>query len=281
MEILDGKLVSEKIRESVKKEVETFSRKPKLSVILVGDDAASHVYVGMKAKACKEAGIISEEIRLSANTTEEEILAQIDRLNEDKECDAILCQLPLPSHINEHSVLERINPDRDVDCFHPYNVGRLAVGRPLTKPCTPAGVIEILKHYNIEIAGKNAVIVGRSNIVGKPLFNLLLAENATVTVCHSKTKDLEGICKKADILCAAIGRAEFVKGSFIKEGAVVIDVGMNRVEDSTKERGYRLTGDVAFDEASHASYITPVPKGVGPMTIAMLLKSTLDLYKLH
>lgn len=273
MTIIDGQKISREIKEELKIEIDKLKTKPKLVVILVGENKSSAVYVGMKEKACAEIGIEGESIRMSEKTTEEELINVIEKLNEDKTVTGILCQLPLPKHIDENVIIGTISPKKDVDCFHPENVGLLVSGKPFVMPCTPMGVMELLKRYNIEIAGKHVVIIGRSNIVGKPLFHLMLAENATVTITHSKTKKLKEICKTADILCAAIGRAEFVRGDYIKEGATVIDIGVNRMDDGS------LKGDVCFTEASHAEYITPVPKGVGPMTIAMLMKNTLALYK--
>lgn len=280
MTVLDGNLVSKQIKEEIRKEIAGYAVKPKLVVILVGENPASKVYVGMKDKACAEIGFASEKLVLPASASEAELLALIDRLNADNSVDGILCQLPLPKQIREHQVLERISPKKDVDCFHPMNVGYLATGNPFVKPCTPAGVIEIMKRYKINMAGAHAVVVGRSNIVGKPLAQLLLAEHATVTICHSHTKDLPAVCRSADILCAAIGKPEMVQGDWIKEGAVVIDVGVNRVDDATNPRGYKLVGDVDYaGAAKHASYLTPVPGGIGPMTIAMLMQNTLELHK--
>lgn len=278
-QILDGNATAKSIRQEIALEVKNLVRKPKLVVILVGDNPASKVYVGMKEKACAEVGFLSEKFTLSASASETELLSLIDRLNADAAVDGILCQLPLPKQISEHKVLERISPAKDVDCFHPMNVGYLTSGDPFVKPCTPAGVIEIMKRYGIDMKGKNAVVVGRSNIVGKPLAQLLLAEHATVTICHSRTVDLAGVCRSADILCAAIGKPEMIKGDWVKQGAVVIDVGVNRVDDNS-EKGYKLVGDVAYAEAlPRASFITPVPGGIGPMTIALLMKNTLELYK--
>jgi methylenetetrahydrofolate dehydrogenase (NADP+)/methenyltetrahydrofolate cyclohydrolase len=274
--ILDGKSVSQKIRDELTAEVAGFKRKPKLAVILVGEDPASKVYVGMKEKACAEIGIVSEKHHLPSATSEKDLFTLIEKLNNDATVDGILCQLPLPDHIDETKVLALISPTKDVDCFHPMNVGFLATGNPFVKPCTPFGCIELMKRYYIELQGRHAVIVGRSNIVGKPLLHLLLVENATVTVCHSKTKDLDGICRGADILCAAIGKPEMIRGDWVKAGAVVIDIGVNRVGEK------KLVGDVAYAEAAErASFITPVPGGIGPMTIAMLMKNTIELYKQH
>lgn len=279
--LLDGKKTAATIRGELKQEIDGFARKPKLDVILVGEDPASQVYVRMKERACNEIGVLSEKHTLSADASEETLLTLVDKLNGDNAIDGILCQLPLPKHMDEHKVINSIDPGKDVDCFHPMNVGYLATGNPFVRPCTPTGVIELMKRYDISLKGKNAVIVGRSNIVGKPLFHLLLAEHATVTVCHSRTDNLPAVCREADILCAAVGRAEMVKGDWVKEGAIVIDVGVNRV-DADNEKGYRLVGDVAFDEAREkASFITPVPGGIGPMTIAMLMAATVTLYKKH
>jgi methylenetetrahydrofolate dehydrogenase (NADP+)/methenyltetrahydrofolate cyclohydrolase len=239
----------------------------------VGDNPASSIYVRNKKKSCDEAGIKSFEHRLSDKTSEEELLTLIKQLNDSEDIHGILVQLPLPSHIREHVVLEAISPDKDVDGFHPYNVGKLMVGKGSLLPCTPAGIIELLERSEVKIEGKKAVILGRSNIVGKPLAIMLLQKNATVTICHSKTKNLPDITKRADILVAAIGSPEFVKEDMVKEGAVVIDVGINRVEK-------KLVGDVDFEKVSQkASQITPVPGGIGPMTIALLMKNGLSAFK--
>lgn len=243
---------------------------PGLAVVIVGDDPASRVYVNNKKKACEELGILSEEYALSKDTTEEELLALIDRLNREKSISGILVQLPLPKGINEEKVINRIDPQKDVDAFHPVNVGKIMIGNYDFVPCTPAGVMELIKESGIDISGKECVIVGRSNIVGKPMSMLLLHQNGTVTVCHSRTKDLKEVTRRADILVVAVGRPEFITGDMIKEGAVVIDVGINRLENK------KLVGDVEFKSAEKvASAITPVPGGVGPMTIAMLMKNTL------
>lgn len=277
-EIIDGKLVSQSIREQIKLEVENLKAQhsilPGLAVILVGENPASCVYVRNKHKACIDAGINSYEINLPDSTTEDELLVKIDELNNNPEVDGILVQLPLPKHINEDEVIKRISPDKDVDGFHPYNVGRMTSGLPTFLPCTPHGIMKLLEFYNVDICGKNCVVIGRSNIVGKPISLLLLAENGTVTVCHSKTQNLKEITSKADILVVAIGRANFVSADMVKEGAVVIDVGINRGEDG------KLYGDVDFENVSQiASKITPVPGGVGPMTITMLLENTVDSAK--
>ena len=273
MKILDGKAVSLKVKESVKvraEELKKFGVEPTLAVILVGEDKASQTYVRAKEKACNEYGIKSVAHRLSENTTQAELLALINVLNLDDSIHGILVQLPLPKHIDTNTVLATIDPVKDVDGFHAVNVGKLVSGLDGFVPCTPLGVMEILKEYGIDVAGLNAVVIGRSNIVGKPMANLLLNASATVTVTHSKTKNLKEICKNADLIVAAIGKPFFLKADMVKDGAVVVDVGINRLDDG------RLVGDVDFDEvAPKCSYITPVPGGVGPMTIAMLLNNTI------
>ena len=273
MKILDGKAVSLKVKESVKvraEELKKFGVEPTLAVILVGEDKASQTYVRAKEKACNEYGIKSVAHRLSENTTQAELLTLINVLNLDDSIHGILVQLPLPKHIDTNTVLATIDPAKDVDGFHAVNVGKLVSGLDGFVPCTPLGVMEILKEYGIDVAGLNAVVIGRSNIVGKPMANLLLNASATVTVTHSKTKNLKEICKNADLIVAAIGKPFFLKADIVKDGAVVVDVGINRLDDG------RLVGDVAFDEvAPKCSYITPVPGGVGPMTIAMLLNNTI------
>lgn len=273
MKILDGKAVSLKVKESVKvraDELKKFGVEPTLAVVLVGEDKASQTYVRAKEKACNEYGIKSVAHRLSENTTQNELLALINVLNLDDSIHGILVQLPLPKHIDTNVVLAAIDPRKDVDGFHAVNVGKLVSGLDGFVPCTPLGVMEILKEYGIEVAGLNAVVIGRSNIVGKPMANLLLNASATVTVTHSKTKNLKEICKNADLIVAAIGKPFFLKADMVKEGAVVVDVGINRLDDG------RLVGDVDFDNvAPKCSYITPVPGGVGPMTIAMLLNNTI------
>ena len=273
MKILDGKAVSLKVKESIKvraDELKKFGVEPTLAVVLVGEDKASQTYVRAKEKACNEYGIKSVAHRLSENTTQNELLALINVLNLDDSIHGILVQLPLPKHIDTNVVLAAIDPRKDVDGFHAVNVGKLVSGLDGFVPCTPLGVMEILKEYGIDVAGLNAVVIGRSNIVGKPMANLLLNASATVTVTHSKTKNLKEICKNADLIVAAIGRPFFLKADMVKDGAVVVDVGINRLDDG------RLVGDVDFDEvASKCSYITPVPGGVGPMTIAMLLNNTI------
>ena len=273
MKILDGKAVSLKVKESVKvraDELKKFGVEPTLAVVLVGEDKASQTYVRAKEKACNEYGIKSVAHRLSENTTQNELLALINVLNLDDSIHGILVQLPLPKHIDTNVVLAAIDPRKDVDGFHAVNVGKLVSGLDGFVPCTPLGVMEILKEYGIDVAGLNAVVIGRSNIVGKPMANLLLNASATVTVTHSKTKNLKEICKNADLIGAAIGKPFFLKADMVKDGAVVVDVGINRLDDG------RLVGDVDFDEvAPKCSYITPVPGGVGPMTIAMLLNNTI------
>ncbi|WP_148821287.1 bifunctional methylenetetrahydrofolate dehydrogenase/methenyltetrahydrofolate cyclohydrolase FolD [Campylobacter concisus] len=273
MKILDGKAVSLKVKESVKvraEELKKFGVEPTLAVILVGEDKASQTYVRAKEKACNEYGIKSVAHRLSENTTQAELLALINVLNLDDSIHGILVQLPLPKHIDTNTILATIDPAKDVDGFHAVNVGKLVSGLDGFVPCTPLGVMEILKEYGIDVAGLNAVVIGRSNIVGKPMANLLLNASATVTITHSKTKNLKEICKNADLIVAAIGKPFFLKADMVKDGAVVVDVGINRLDDG------RLVGDVDFDEvAPKCSYITPVPGGVGPMTIAMLLNNTI------
>lgn len=269
--IIDGKAISMDIKNEVKVKAEELKAKgiePCLAVVLVGEDPASQVYVRNKKKACEYCGIKSLNYELSEDTTEEELLSLIDELNANKECNGILVQLPLPKHIDENKVLLRILPEKDVDGFHPYNVGLLSIGKADLKACTPAGCIELIKRSGVDITGKHCVVVGRSNIVGKPVGMLLLSENGTVTICHSKTKDIKAVCREADILVAAVGIPKFIKGDMVKEGVVVIDVGINRMDNG------KLCGDVDFDEVEKkASYITPVPGGVGPMTIAMLMNN--------
>ncbi len=277
-EIIDGKKVSEHIRAQIADGVEKLKSEtgvtPGLAAVLVGDDPASEIYVRNKRKACANAGMYSEEHKLPAETTEQELLILVDNLNNDPNIHGILVQLPLPDHINETKILRAVTPLKDVDGFHPYNVGLLVEGNPRFVSCTPHGIIKMLEFYNIDITGKQAIIVGRSNIVGKPVSMLLLHRHATVTICHSRTKPLDEVTRRADILVAAIGRANFITADMVKEGAVVIDVGINRNEDG------KLTGDVDFEAVSQkASYITPVPGGVGPMTISMLLWNTLESAK--
>ncbi len=271
--IIDGKATSKKLREEVYEGVKKLSDmgiKAGLAVVIVGDDPASRTYVNNKKKACAECGIYSEEYALPAETSEEELLSLIDTLNNKADINGILVQLPLPKHISEDKVIAAINPDKDVDAFHVQNVGKIMTGDFDFLPCTPAGVMALFEEYGIDVAGKNAVVIGRSNIVGKPMSMLLLHKNATVTICHSKTKNLPEIVKSADIIVAAVGRAGFVTADMVADGAVVMDVGINRNAEG------KLCGDVDFASVSEkASYITPVPGGVGPMTITMLMKNTL------
>lgn len=285
-QILDGQAVALHVRAEVKDEVEALvragRRAPHLAVVLVGDNPASASYVRGKHKAATEVGIAGDTLTYDASITEAELLEVVARLNADDGVDGILVQLPLPPHIDEHKVIDAIRPDKDVDGFHPVNVGRVVIGRPAFAPATPAGIVELLRRAGIETRGRHVVVVGRSNIVGKPVANLLIQKgtDATVTVCHSRTRDLGAVTRQADILIAAIGQARFITADMVAEGAVVIDVGVNRVDDPTRERGYRLVGDVDFEAVREkASWITPVPGGVGPMTIAMLLKNTLQAYK--
>lgn len=274
-EIIDGKLVSSILREELKKKITCYKEETGknigLAVVVVGNDPASAVYVRNKHRACEQVGIESFQIELAEDTTEAQLLSKIDELNTDDRVNGILVQLPLPKHINETRVIENISPEKDVDAFHPSNVGRIMIGNHKFLPCTPAGIIALLDYYKIDISGKKCVVIGRSNIVGKPMAMLLMEHNGTVTVCHSKTNNTAEICREADIIVVAIGKAEFLRADMVKEGAVVIDVGINRLFDG------RLVGDVAFDEVSkRASMITPVPGGVGPMTITMLLYNTLS-----
>ena len=275
--ILDGKAVSAHVREQVKAEVEALEKQGVpvgLAVIIVGDDPASRTYVNNKKKACAVAGIRSEEYALPANTTQEALLALVETLNKKPDVNGILCQLPLPAHLNEKAVIAAIAPEKDVDAFHAVNVGHIMIGDYAFLPCTPAGIMEMLRYYDIDIAGKNCVVIGRSNIVGKPMAMLLLQQNGTVTICHSKTRDLAAHTRNADILVAAVGIPHFVTADMVKDGAVVIDVGMDRDENG------KLCGDVDFGAVEpKASYITPVPGGVGPMTIATLLKNTVTAAK--
>jgi methylenetetrahydrofolate dehydrogenase (NADP+)/methenyltetrahydrofolate cyclohydrolase len=273
--IIDGSKIAQDIRSEVREETSVLKEKtgivPGLAVVLVGEDPASQIYVGRKANACAEVGFLSREFRLPADTSEAKLLGLINDLNHDRLIHGILVQLPLPKHIATDKIIAAIDPHKDVDGFHPVNVGGLVTGSPLFVPCTPRGIMELIDRTGIVLAGKDAVVVGRSNIVGKPMALLLLAQNATVTMCHSKTKDLPKVTARADVLIAAVGRARMITADMVKEGAVVIDVGVNRLDNG------KLVGDVAFDEvAAKASCITPVPGGVGPMTIAMLMKNTLD-----
>ncbi len=276
MKIIDGKVISASVKERVKQGVAELNNKGVtvgLAVIIVGEDPASKVYVANKKKACEALGIISEEYALPETTTEEELLDLIHTLNNKKSINGILCQLPLPRHLDEKLIINSILPEKDVDAFHPHNVGRIMIGDYDFVPCTPAGIMEMLEYEGIEVEGKHCVVIGRSNIVGKPMNMLLLHKNGTVTICHSKTKNLKEICKTADILVAAVGRAGFVTEDMVKEGAVVIDVGINRVDG-------KLYGDVDYENVKDkTSAITPVPGGVGPMTIAMLMQNTLTAAK--
>ncbi len=278
-ELIDGVAIAKQVRAEVAREAAALIARgvtPGLTAVLVGDDPASAVYVRSKEKACIEAGMKGEAIRLPADTPQADLLALIDKLNADPTVHGILVQLPLPKHINAQAVILRIAAEKDVDGFHPVNVGRVWIGEKSGfAPCTPAGVMVMLAQAGVKVQGANAVVLGRSTIVGKPMVSLLVAESATVTVCHSKTRDLPSVTRQADILIAAIGKAEFVTADMVKPGAVVIDVGINRVDDATNAKGYRLVGDVQFDAVrAVASKISPVPGGVGPMTIAMLLKNT-------
>jgi methylenetetrahydrofolate dehydrogenase (NADP+)/methenyltetrahydrofolate cyclohydrolase len=278
-QVIDGKTIAKQIRDEVKQTVEHWRREqfvPGLAVVLVGDDPASATYVRNKEKACQEAGIYSEVHRLDASISEDELLRLVHTLNQRPDIHGILVQLPLPEHIRSERILDAVDPSKDVDGFHPVNAGKLLVGKPGIFPCTPLGVIELLKRQDVPIAGRHAVVVGRSNIVGKPAALLLLREHATVSVCHSRTPDLSAITRQADILVCAVGQPELIRGEMIKPGACVVDVGINRTPDG------KLVGDVCFSEAVHvAGQITPVPGGVGPMTIAMLLKNTLACAQLQ
>ncbi len=286
-QLLDGKLVAGALKESIKKEVAQIIDRgedgPHLAAVIVGNDPASETYVASKEKAAKNVGMMSSVYRYPADISEKELLEVIDFLNRDPEITGFIVQLPLPEHIREDKIIERIKPSKDVDGFNPVNVGKMAIGQPGFVSATPAGIMEILRYYKIDTEGKNCVVLGRSNIVGSPMSILMSKKstpgNATVTLCHSKTQNLEKITRDADILIAAIGSPRFVKADMVKEGAVVIDVGIHRVEDKTTKKGYKLVGDVDFDEVKKkASYITPVPGGVGPMTIASLLNNTLKAY---
>ncbi len=274
MTLINGKEISASIRAEIKAETEKLSFRPGLAVILVGDDPASQVYVRNKNKACEEVGFYSEMYTLPKETSMDELLGLIDQLNHSPQIHGILVQLPLPKHLDEEKVILAIDPEKDVDAFHPVNVGKIMIGNHSFLPCTPAGVMELLSRSGIDVSGKECVVIGRSNIVGKPQAMLLLHANGTVTVCHSRTKNLSEICRRADILVSAIGRAKFVTSDMVKEGAVVIDVGINRDENG------KLCGDVDFESvAPKTSFITPVPGGVGPMTITMLMKNTLTAAK--
>jgi len=276
-EIIDGKLVAKNLLDNLSIDISNCNQKPSLAVIIVGEDSASQIYVNLKKKKAMELGINSKVIALPYDTTQEELLGKITELNEDDSINAILVQLPLPSHIDKNRVLETIVPIKDVDCFHPYNAGMIATGNnPYVYPCTPNGILKLLEYHNIEIEGKHVVVIGRSNIVGRPMAQMFINENATVTVCHSKTKNLSEITKRADILISAVGLQKLVTQEMVKPGAVVIDVGMNRDENGM------LCGDVDFENVKAvASFITPVPGGVGPMTICSLMLNTFKLYKIQ
>ena len=274
MQLINGKEISKEIREEIKAEASKLQKRPGLAVILVGSDPASQVYVRNKNKACEEVGFYSEMYTLPEETGMDELLGLIDQLNHSPRIHGILVQLPLPKHLDEEKVILAIDPSKDVDAFHPANVGKIMIGNHSFLPCTPAGVMELIKRSGIDVCGKECVVIGRSNIVGKPQAMLLLHENATVTVCHSRTKDIAEVCRRADVLVSAVGRAGFVTADMVKEGAVVIDVGINRDENG------KLCGDVDFENvAPKTSFITPVPGGVGPMTITMLMKNTLTACK--
>lgn len=288
MILLDGKSTSQQIKAELKAETDALrsagKRIPHLAAVLVGNNGASETYVAAKIKACEEVGFISTLHRFDEHISQQELLDTIARMNADESLDGFIVQLPLPSHISEEAVLEAVDPRKDVDGFHPQNVGRLALGLPTFVSATPAGIMDLLARYKIETSGKHCVVIGRSNIVGTPV-SLLMSRNtnpgnATVTLCHSRTKNLEEITRSADIVIAALGKPEFIKGDWIKEGAVVVDVGITRVADETKKSGFRLAGDVHFESvAPKCAYITPVPGGVGPMTIVSLMKNTLKSYK--
>ena len=277
--IIDGRLIAQNIKSDLKKEIENLKLKginPGLAVILVGEDNASKIYVKNKKRCCDELGIFSEEFYFPEDTSEKEIIDLIEKLNQDKKINGILVQLPLPSHINQKNITESILPEKDVDAFHSSTLGNLLTNHTKLLPCTPAGIIEIFHRENISLVGKHCVIIGRSNIVGKPLAFMLINEDATVTICHSKTKNLSEICKNADIIVCAVGKAKFLNRNMIKKGAVIIDVGINRDENG------KICGDVDFDDVKNiASAITPVPGGVGPMTIAMLMKNTITATKIQ
>ncbi|MCA2005361.1 MAG: bifunctional methylenetetrahydrofolate dehydrogenase/methenyltetrahydrofolate cyclohydrolase FolD [Ignavibacterium sp.] len=290
MQLIDGKKIAADIRKELKEKIEKLKSEkknvPGLVAILVGDNPASQIYVTSKSKACEEIGMRTKVEKFPVTFHEKELIEVIEKYNADKDFHGILVQLPLPKHINENKIIETISPKKDVDGFHPMSVGNLVIGKETFVSCTPAGIQELLKRYYINTRGKHVVVVGRSNIVGKPIANLMLQKNdyanSIVTVCHSAANDLSYFTKQADILIAAIGQPEMIKGDMVKEGVVVIDVGINRIEDKTSSKGYRIVGDVAFDEvAPKSSFITPVPGGVGPMTIAMLLSNTYKAYKLY
>lgn len=284
MQLIDGKAVADRIKHEIAEEVENICRaggkRPHLAAVLVGHDGGSETYVAHKVKACEQCGFKSTLIRYESDVTEETLLQKIDELNRDTDIDGFIVQLPLPRHISEQRIIEAIDYRKDVDGFHPVNVGRMSVGLPCFVSATPAGILELLSRYGIETRGKHCVVLGRSNIVGKPVATLMMQKatpgNATVTVCHSATPDIKEICRTADIIVAALGSPEFVTADMVKEGAVIIDVGTTRIPDASRKSGFRLTGDVKFDEvAPKCSFITPVPGGVGPMTIVSLMRNTL------
>lgn len=278
MQLIDGKAVAAALKEEMKATVAQMERKPSLVAILVGNDGASETYVGHKERACGEIGFRSQVLRLSADISQEQLIREIESLNNNAEVDGFIVQMPLPKHIDEQAIIEAIDPCKDVDGFHPVNVGRMVLGMPAYVSATPLGILELLKFYKIETAGKSCVVIGRSNIVGRPMSNLLSAKgwDCTVTTCHSRTNNLKEICLGADIIVAALGRAEFVTADMVREGAVVIDVGITRVASDKTRNGWKLLGDVKFDEvAPKCAYITPVPGGVGPMTIISLMQNTL------
>lgn len=276
-EILDGKWLSSTIKEEIKEKVDELKgvRHPKLAVILVGDDPASHTYVNAKEKACKDVGFISQVQRLNADISNEELLGLIQQLNEDDSVDGILVQMPIPKHLDSKAVILTIDPKKDVDGFHPINVGKLHSNEKTFVPCTPLGVMKLLEAYKIDVTGLNTVVLGRSHLVGRPIAQLLVNANATVTICHSRSQHIDEICRRADLIVAAVGVPHFVKKDWIKKGAVVVDVGIHRDQDN------KIIGDVVTDAMDVASYMTPVPKGVGPMTIAMLMSNTWDAYQQH
>lgn len=282
MNLIDGKYVSQRLKESMQKEVATMVCKPYLVAILVGNDGASETYVGHKEKMCNEIGLRSSVLRFSANISQDDLLGEIAKLNADDDVDGFIVQMPLPKHIDDQAIIEAIHPSKDVDGFHPENVGRMVIGLDGFVSATPMGICDLIKFYGIETSGKNCVVIGRSNIVGRPMSNLLSSKefDATVTVCHSRTKNLKEVCSNADIIVAALGKAEFVTADMVKEGAVVIDVGITRVSSDKTKNGWKLVGDVNFDQvANKCSWITPVPGGVGPMTIISLMKNTIKAAK--
>lgn len=290
MQLIDGKKIASDIRKELKEKIDKLKSEkknvPGLVAIIVGDNPASQIYVASKSKACEEIGMRTKVEKFPATFSEKELIEVIEKYNADKNYHGILVQLPLPKHINENKIIETISPQKDVDGFHPMSVGNLVIGKETFVSCTPAGIQELLKRYYINTRGKHVVVVGRSNIVGKPIANLMLQKNdyanSIVTVCHSAASDLSYFTRQADILIAAIGQPEMIKGDMVKDGVVVIDVGINRIEDKSSSKGYKIVGDVAFNEvAPKSSYITPVPGGVGPMTIAMLLTNTYKAYKLY